>query len=138
MVTDSMTSREDPADRTRFITHRGREILLYDFAGVDDVALGLRIVEGARSKILGQPPKSVRTLVTVKDSKFDTRTARAVQELARHNKPFVLASAVVGLSGLQRVILTAVMRATGRTFATFDDVEQAKNWLVAQEGAATP
>ena len=138
MASDSTVGREDPAARTRFIEHRGCAILLYDFAGVDDVAHGLRIVEAARPKIRGQPPKSVRTLVTVKDSKFDTRIAKAVQELARHNKPFVLASAIVGLSGLQRVILTAVMRATGRTFATFDTVEQAKDWLVAQEEPVTP
>lgn len=129
-----MTS--DPGERTRFIEHKGRQILYYDFAGIGDVDLGLRVVQAARPKILGQPPRSVRTLVTVRDSKFDTRIAKAVQELARHNKPFVLASAIVGLSGLQRVILTAVMRATGRTFATFDDVEAAKDWLVAQEDAS--
>lgn len=129
---------DDPAARTRFIDHHGCPILLYDFAGVDDVAFGLRIVEAARPRILGQPPKSVRTLVTVQGSKFDTQIAKAVQELARHNKPFVLASAIVGLSGLQRVILTAVMRATGRTFATFDDLERAKDWLVEQKGATAP
>lgn len=126
----------DPGDRTRFIEHKGCEILLYDFAHVDDVDEGLRIVQAARLRILGRPPKSVRTLVTVQDSKFDTRIAKAVQELARHNKPYVLASAIVGLSGLQRVILTAVMRATGRTFATFAGLEEAKDWLAAQQEAA--
>jgi hypothetical protein len=126
----------DPGDRTRFIEHKGCEILLYDFAHVDDVDEGLRIVQAARPRILGRPPKSVRTLVTVQDSKFDTKIAKAVQELARHNKPYVLASAIVGLSGLQRVILTAVMRATGRTFATFVDLEEAKDWLATQREAA--
>jgi hypothetical protein len=76
--------------------------------------------------------------VNVKDSRFDTRIARALQELPRHNKPFVLASAIVGLSGLQRVILSAVMRATGRTFATFDDVAAAKDWLVARPDPPAP
>jgi hypothetical protein len=126
----------DPAERTRFIDHRGSQILYYDFAGVEDVDEGLRIVQAAVPRILGQPPSSVRTLVNVKDSTFDARIARAVQHLASHNKPFVLASAVVGLSGLQRVILSAVMRVTGRQFATFDDIDEAKDWLVAQEGSA--
>jgi hypothetical protein len=128
----------DPGERTRFIAHRGMEILLYDFAGLDDVEEGLRVVQAARPRILGRPPVSVRTLVNVKDARFDTRIARALQDLARHNKPFVLASAVVGLSGLQRVILQAVMRATRRTFATFDDVEQAKDWLAAQQAPPVP
>ncbi len=29
----------DPVERTRFIEHQGREILLYDFAGLTDVPL---------------------------------------------------------------------------------------------------
>jgi hypothetical protein len=123
----------DPGARTRFIDHRGTPILFYDFAGIADVDEGLRVVQAAVPRILGQPPKSVRTLVTVRDSTFDTRVARAVQHLATHNKPFVLASAIVGLSGLQRVIRSAVMRVTGRKFATFDDVETAKDWLVAPQ-----
>lgn len=126
----------DPGERTQFLDHRGTRILYYDFANVDDVDEGLRIVQAAVPKILGQPPRSVRTLVNVKDSKFDARIAKAVQHLASHNKPFVLASAIVGLSGLQRVILSAVMRVTGRKFATFDDLDEAKDWLVAQERSA--
>jgi len=122
----------DPDERTRFIEHRGTEILLFDFGGFTDLDEALRCIHASRSRILGRAPRSVRTLVNVKDSRYDTRVARALQDLARHNKPFVAASAVVGLSGLQRVILSAVMRATGRTFATFDDVEAAKDWLVAQ------
>jgi hypothetical protein len=128
----------DSVERTRFIEHQGREILLYDFGGLTDVDEGLRTVQASRPRILGRPPGSVRTLVNVKDSRFDTRIARALQELARHNKPFVLASAIVGLSGLQRVILSAVMRATGRTFATFDEVEAAKDWLVARPDPPAP
>lgn len=123
----------DPGERTRFIEHRGVKILLYDFGGFTDLEEALRSIHASRSRILGCAPRSVRTLVNVRDSRYDTRVARALQELARHNKPFVVASAVVGLSGLQRVILSAVMRATGRTFATFDDVEAAKDWLVAQQ-----
>jgi hypothetical protein len=45
----------------------------------------------------------------------------------------VLASAVVGVSGPQRVILAAVSRATRRKCASFDRLDAAKHWLVAQQ-----
>jgi hypothetical protein len=124
-----------PAERTRWIEHRGLAILFYDFSGLDDTDAGLRVIAASRGRARDQPPRSVRTLVDVRGSRFDARITRALQELAREDKPYVLASAVVGVSGLQRVILAAVSRVTRRKFATFDTVDAAKDWLVEQQAA---
>jgi hypothetical protein len=122
----------NPADRTRWIEHKGERILFYDFSGLEDTDAGLRVIAASKGRAADQPPHSVRTLVDVRGSHFDARITRALQDLARDNKPQVLASAVVGVSGLQRVILAAVSRVTRRKFATFDTVKAAKDWLVAQ------
>jgi len=90
------------------------------------------VIAASKGRAVDQPPHSVRTLVDVRGSHFDARITRALQDLARDNKPQVLASAVVGVSGLQRVILAAVSRVTRRKFATFDTVDAAKDWLVEQ------
>jgi hypothetical protein len=121
------------AERTRWIEHKGVRILVYDFSGLEDVDEGLRVIAASRGRAGEQAPHSVRTLVDVKGSRFDARITRALQDLARENKPYVLASAVVGVSGLQRVILAAVSRVTRRKFATFDAVDAAKDWLAAQQ-----
>ena len=42
------------------------------------------------------------------------------------------AGAVVGLSGLQRVIYVTVTQLSGRRLPTFDTLEAAKDWLASQ------
>jgi hypothetical protein len=132
----------NPPERPRWIEHEGERILFYDFSGLEDTDAGLRVIAASMGRAADQPPHSVRTLVDVRGSHFDARITRALQDLARDNKPQVLASAVVGVSGLQRVILAAVSRVTRRKFATFDTVDAAKDWLVEQRpqgpGGAEP
>ncbi len=48
------------------------------------------------------------------------------------NKPYVQAGAVVGLSGLQRVVYMAVTQLTGRRLPTLRTQDEAKEWLVPQ------
>ena len=54
------------------------------------------------------------------------------KRLAVNNRPYVIAGAVVGLSGLQKVVYTTVMRFSKRNIPAFDDIEAAKDWLIAQ------
>ena len=53
-----------------------------------------------------------------------------------HNKPYVIASAVVGVSGLQRVILEGVLKFTGRgNLKPVATRELAFEWLADQVAA---
>jgi hypothetical protein len=45
--------------------------------------------------------------------------------------PDVKAAAIVGVEGVKKIILNAVMLFSKRKFHTFDNIESAKNWLVA-------
>lgn len=56
-----------------------------------------------------------------------------IKEYAQHNTPYVKASAVVGISGWAKVILTAIKTATGRDFHIAVTMEEAKEWLVNQK-----
>jgi hypothetical protein len=123
----------EPSERVRFVEHRGVRLLYHDFAEVRDPADALERIALARRKIAAEPLNSVLSLVDVRNSHFTSQVSRALQELAAHNKPLVRASAVVGVSRLQRVILHAVSRFSGRTFATFDDPEPARDWLAEQQ-----
>jgi hypothetical protein len=44
----------------------------------------------------------------------------------------VKASAVVGVEGLKQIVFNAVQAVSGRTLASFDTLEHAKDWLVKQ------
>ena len=117
---------------TYFVKHQGHDILYFDFANVTDHDEALRLVAEAKDVVAGQPRNSLLTLVDVRGSSADREITWALKDLAEHDRPYVIASAIVGLEGVKKVISQAVARLAGRTFAAFDTVEEAQDWLVRQ------
>src|SRR5215469_3223263 len=106
--------------RTRFIEHAGKRIVLMDFSGVQDLAEALRIIEEARAFVAAQPrEKTMLTLVDVHDSRFDDNVVAALKRLAAHNRPWVAAGSVVGMSAIQRIVFRIVNTFSGRNLAAF-------------------
>jgi hypothetical protein len=118
-------------ERIKFIEHKGKKILHLDFARANAIDV-IRIIDDAKVVIAAQPEWSIRTLTDVTDLKFNAAATDAMMEFASHNKPYVSAAAVVGVTGLKRVIYNAVVSFTGRNLVVFDSSSQAKDWLVTQ------
>ncbi len=92
----------------------------------------LERIRYARSVIGRQPPRSARTLTVVTKARFNGQVSEAMKEYTSHNKPYVRAAAVVGLSGLQEIVYNVIIKLTGRNIATFSDVGTAKDFLASQ------
>lgn len=120
------------AARVRFIEHKGKRILFHDFSNIATVEEALAAVRESRAIVSQQPPASLLTLTDVSHSRFNKDVVDALKELVAANKPHVRAGAIVGLSGLQRIVYVAVTQLTGRRLPTFGTQEEAKDWLVAQ------
>ena len=69
----------------------------------------------------------VRTLTHVTGSRFNGEALEAIKRLAVNSRPYVIAGAVV-----EKVVYTTVMRCSRRNVPAFDDIEAAKDWLIAQ------
>jgi hypothetical protein len=63
---------------------------------------------------------------------FNSKLSEAMKEFVCHNKPYVVAAAVVGVTGLKQVIFNAVMKLSGRKLTAFNTLAEAKDWLAAQ------
>ncbi|HTG00146.1 MAG TPA: hypothetical protein VK654_06120 [Nitrospirota bacterium] len=118
-------------DRIAFITHDGREILLLDFSSLR-ANEAIALIEPAKAVISSKPQNSVLTLTDVTDLRFNEELSQKMVEFTTHNKPYVRAAAVVGITGLRQVIYNAVIAFSKRHIATFDTRDDAKKWLVAQ------
>lgn len=118
--------------RTTFIEHKGVRIALLDFANVQSTEEALAAIEEAGRIVQAEPFRSVRTMTLVTGSRFNSEVLEAIKRLAVNNRPYVLAGAVVGLSGLQTVVYTTVMRFSKRNIPAFADIEAARDWLIAQ------
>ncbi|HEY5513410.1 MAG TPA: STAS/SEC14 domain-containing protein [Geomonas sp.] len=117
----------------KFIRHKNRMLLYFDFSGlnIDDAR---QVCEYVKGLITRMPVKSVLTLVNVADVKYDDAFKELSTELAAHNKPYVLAGAVIGVEGWRKLIFWATTKLTGRDnlkLFAHAEVEAAKDWLVS-------
>ncbi len=117
-------------DKVKFIEHEGKSILYLDFSRcrADEV---LKAIARARTVVARQPERSLLTLTNVTDARFDDAVTRELKELTAHNRPYVRAAAVVGVTGIKRIIFEAVIAFSQRKISTFDTVDSAKQWLAA-------
>ena len=120
-------------ERTRFIEHKGRQVLLLDYSAIRDPDEALREIRHSMEFVARQPKGSLRVMTYVRDARYNAAVLQAMKELATHNAPYVRASAVVGMGGLHRIAYQAVILFSKRNIKTFDDQPEALDWLVTQE-----
>ncbi len=113
-----------------FIQHQGKRIYLIDIADCEPAQVRDAIGQVARD-VRSQPPKSVMTLLWVKGVKLEQKMNEELKDLAAGNAPYVKASAIAGLSLLQRVVLNTVKIFTRRTFHLFETLDEAKAFLTS-------
>jgi hypothetical protein len=116
-------------ERVRFITHRGKRVLSIDYSHCNVAQLKAIAEEGHRM-ISRELLNSVRTLNDVTGTSFDHESVEALKSKVAANTPYVRRAAVVGISGLQRLIYEAVKLFTRRNIPLFSTREEALDWLV--------
>jgi len=115
-------------NRVRFIDHNERQILYLDFSSCE-VDQAFEVMKEAKNTVKNQAENSLRVLTDVTDAKFNTALTDAMKEFAAHNKPYVKASAVIGVTGIKKIIYDAILLFSKRHIATFNNAESAKAWL---------
>ncbi|HEX8904892.1 MAG TPA: hypothetical protein VF771_08645 [Longimicrobiaceae bacterium] len=122
-------------ERTRFIEHRGRRILLLDYQGLGADMDEVR-EEMLKSKevVAGQPPGSVLIMTDVRGARITPGAVKMMQELVKHNSAYVKWSAVVvGLTGVALTAFRATQALSRRkNMRSFSSDEEAREWLVSQ------
>jgi hypothetical protein len=116
-------------ERITFLHHKGHEMLFLNFSGcrTDEAA---PLIDRAKTVIAARPEHSLLTLTDVTDMRFDDAVSQRMKEFTAHNKPYVRAAAVVGVTGIKKILFEAVVLFSKRKLHTFETVDQAKDWLV--------
>jgi len=118
-------------ERAGFIEPEGRKILFIDFSQLVDKKDVLEVIASAQPLIAKQDEKSLLTLTDVTGTVADGETTSALWQFLRHNKPYVLAGAVVGVeSEEQETLYSLLTHQARRELPMFDAIEEAKEWLV--------
>ena len=69
------------------------------------------------------------TQIVAGGSSFSGETISRLKELARDNTPYVKASAIIGVTGLHKVVLNAVAMFSKRRFYIYDTLDEAMDFL---------
>jgi hypothetical protein len=113
----------------RWIEHGGIEILELDLRGCSGEESARRHAV-ATSFIATLPEQSVLCLTQAAGARYDPRHIPAIVSGMRANAPYLVASAIVGLDHLTKVV-NVLNRLSGRRLRAFDDVESAVAWLAS-------
>ena len=113
------------------VIHGGKQIIFVDFRNCDERQDLQVIAEGAKL-IRKQPNNSALVLCDFTDSPPIPQILQPLREFVTGNSPFVKASAILGITGMGRVLYNSVMKLAGRNIPIIEDYEQAKEWLIAQ------
>jgi hypothetical protein len=117
--------------RVDFVDHKGKRILLIDFTQLGSDAY-TPLVERIRTLVFKEPKSSVLSLIDASGMLIDIKAVQALKNLANDDKPYVRASAVVGVAGPLGLLMDGVEKFSGRAFRRFDSREQAMDWLARQ------
>lgn len=117
--------------KVEIINHRGKNIVYTDLAnaGVADFP---SVLEDATKAIVSNPQGSVLTVTDVTDAKYNRETVRIMNNYVAFISPYLKAGAVVGVTGLKKVVYDAIMQFYKVKYPLFATVEQACDWLVEQ------
>jgi hypothetical protein len=111
-------------------------IVLLDFSGIRDPDSHLHLGEEARRLVAAQGRGNALVLTDVSDSAFTENAVNNLRDLARDNKPYVLASALVGLSALTRIVFRAIVSLSGREIRACGSRPEAIAWLLARRATS--
>jgi hypothetical protein len=116
-------------ERVYFTDYRGRRVLVQDLSGLQDVRECIAIFDRAEAIIVKEPPKSVRLLTDVSDAHYDRDGVERMKRFSIAVTPHMQASAVVGVSGLKKIVVQTLIKLTGRHIALCDSQTKALEWL---------
>lgn len=118
--------------RIYFTQHQGKKVLIEDFTNLKPGPEFDTAIQDAARTIHAQPEKSVLAVLDAGGAHFDNSYLGKMKEFTASNTPYIKAAAVVGVSGLLEIALSAVSTFSKRKFYTFKTRQEAMDWLVQQ------
>lgn len=114
--------------RLRFITHRGKQILLVDLSRCD-AAMVEKVLRELPEVVTKRPRGSVLIFTDFSAATFDAEAMRVMKESAVFDKPYVKKSAWIGAESFPEGLAKSLREFSRRDFGSFNSREEALEWL---------
>lgn len=116
------------AERVRWITHRGQQVLVHNYADLANEeytdSINRRVAE-----IRDAGTRDILLLLDVTDSYIDRDTLSTFRQAGKDVRPYVRKLAVIGVSGVQRYFLHLINQFSKIGAEPFETEQEAIDWL---------
>jgi hypothetical protein len=121
--------------KSKWISHKGTRVFLADFSSFGSDVDGFRAeFEATWDAIALEPVESVLILVDIRQTDLSREAVAIIKEKGPLLSPHLRKGAVVmRWTGFTKVILESISRLVGRSPRPFDNLEDAKDWLIRDE-----
>lgn len=116
-------------ERFSIIDHKGIKILVVNHKESTD-ELFIDTIKQSEALILKLNNPELRLLVDVRDTEIAKNVVEQFKTTALKIKPVCKKTAVLGVSGLKKILLIAVNTFSGIEAKAFAEENEAKDWLV--------
>ncbi len=107
-----------------------RNVVLVDYTNLkaeELIAEADRIHKEARAHLSGTKAK---VLVDVRGTMMNAEAVQALKDSTRSDRAMVERTAIVGITGIKRILADAIARFSGTNTKYFDTKEEALEWLI--------
>jgi len=114
---------------TEILKHNGKSIFYMNFTNVSSIEEIKSIIDQSIKFIRIQPQKSVIALTNLENIFFNSHVKDLFLDFVKHNEPYIKTSAVIGMSGLVRIMFNGVMKLSGRDVRSHETMNKALDFL---------
>jgi len=117
-------------ERMKWFTYKGKEILLDDYSNLNQEVF-LQLIYQITDLTFKSGKTDILLIVDVTHSFANKEIIKAFKESGKRSKPILNKTAVLGITGVKKILLNVVNKFTGLNAKVFSTMEEAKEWLVA-------
>jgi len=113
---------------------QGKNFMYIDFSNLMTNSDFISLTENIEPMIAKYPEHSLYTVTNIANVRFDSKSTDLVIRYMKNNKPYVKFGAVIGLDGIKKLMVSTIVKLSGRSNMHFAFTrEQAIEWLLQQD-----
>ena len=118
--------------KSHWLTHQGKRILFCDCTQLtqSDLEILKSELNGVEGLILLEAEQSVLMLCDIRGSIATPEALDPFKQFSTHTAKYIQKLAVLGVSGLKKVLFDALVQLSGMHATAYDEMENALDWLV--------
>lgn len=119
------------SSKTTQFKFKGSDIVFTDYSGLINADEIIAVINEAQSFIEKNQMKDVLYLINIEKSSGSVPVINRYKDFAKIIKPLIKKDAVIGASGLHKILISGIKSFSGISMELFNSKEEACNYLVS-------